>query len=932
MIQLPARPVRPGNSGKKGPSRFLPRPVRQLIARVSRPLPAPVRVAFLWLAPVLLIVAALVALFALSGGVTLRALEQHQYNADSAPSAGSDFTLTSSHLIGQSFRTPRDGINRISLTLSSQPNFDTGGEIRLVSGDGITGTVLYAAPLNMARFDANPFMFVDVPSMEGNSEYTIVFETPNGPLTQAFAVRYNTYDVLSSGSLYTDDGANKGDLAISLYYTYGLPNLLADLGGALSFGLFTVLAWLLLLFLPGLALLSWLASGLNWGQRVLAAPALTILGLPVLLLVAHSAGIPLGAFGIWLILLISAGAFGWALYRSIKASRAAQSSTSSNKTKVRDRLRLLPTDLLFWGLLILIFALTMSVRLMPLRDATAGLGVDAYHHTLISRMIIDSGGLPQNYLPYADLSSFTYHFGFHSLVASLAWITGQTAPEDLLLLMPQVGQFGIALPVLTLTLFGWRAFNNRWAGLIAGAFAGLACIFPTFYVNWSRYTQGLGLALLPVTWVLTLNIFHFPDMGYKIFNRSKPTTPDANSSSDTKSEIRNLQSAIDRSGPYILGVIGIAGLFLTHYRIAMIYVVMFALYVGVRLVLGLTTRRGKSGSTGELSPAVIIRRSAALGLLTIAALSPWLLNLSQNFHSHLVGRTSDESALYYDISNMEGFIKHPTMLTLYVLGLIGLILAFKQRTWSLVLITGAWLLIGLWSSPYLLSGILPNLNLRLPFAGYLDINTWIQSLFVPLALLAGYAVEWFARLVLHAGNSLSGVPARFWRTGLRASGAVALVLIALSIALPISANLDGKAYIEPADREALLWMRDNLPRNAKVLSNPFAFPWTPTNVLGSDAGMWIPLVSGINTTVPPLPAYNETQVTPAYLDDILSVIQYEPFNDQMTNDNWQALKDRGINYIYTGSRGGALDVSFMLASDRTQLIFHTDAVYVFEIK
>ncbi|MEO5952155.1 MAG: hypothetical protein ABIQ44_06735, partial [Chloroflexia bacterium] len=647
-MQLPARPVGSGNSGKKGPSRFLPRPLRNLIARVSQPLPAPVRVALLWLVPVLLIFAALVALFSLLGGVTLRALEQHQYNADTSPSPNQDPTLSASHLIGQSFRTPRDGINRISLILSTQPNFDAGGEIRLLSGDGITGTVLYTAPLTSARFDANPFMFVDVPSLAGDSEYTIVFANPNGPLTQAFAVRYNTYDVLSSGSLYTDDGPSKGDLAISLYYTYGLTSLLTDLGGALSVGLFTVLAWLLLLFLPGLALLSWLASGLNWGQRVLAAPALTILALPVLLLVARSAGLPLGSLGIWLILLISAAAFGWAVYRSIKANRAAQSASSSTKTNVRDRLRLLPTDLLFWGLLLLIFALTMSVRLMPLRDATAGLGVDAYHHTLIARMIIDSGGLPQNYLPYADLSSFTYHFGFHSLVASLAWITGQTAPQDLLLLMPQVGQFGIALPVLTLTLFGWRAFNNRWAGLIAGAFACLACIFPAFYVNWSRYTQGLGLALLPVTWVLTLNIFHFPDMGYKLFGRSKPAATSEATTADPKSEIRNLQYAIDRSGPYILGVVGIAGLFLTHYRIAMIYVVMFALYVGVRLVLGLTTRRGKSRTTGEISPAVIIRRSAALGLLTLAALSPWLLNLSQNFHSHLVGRSSDESRLYYD--------------------------------------------------------------------------------------------------------------------------------------------------------------------------------------------------------------------------------------------------------------------------------------------
>ena len=47
-------------------------------------------------------------------------------------------------------------------------------------------------------------------------------------------------------------------------------------------------------------------------------------------------------------------------------------------------------------------------------------------------------------------------------------------------------------------------------GLLAGTFAGLVSIFPAYYVNWSRYTQGLGLALLPVSIVLYLEVVQRP--------------------------------------------------------------------------------------------------------------------------------------------------------------------------------------------------------------------------------------------------------------------------------------------------------------------------------------------------------------------------------------------------------------------------------------
>ena len=187
----------------------------------------------------------------------------------------------------------------------------------------------------------------------------------------------------------------------------------------------------------------------------------------------------------WLLLLVCAAAIAinfrfWILDFGLGTRRKPK--IQNPKSKIQN------ADVAFWGLLV---------------------GVDAYHHTLIAEMFAQSGGIPANYEPYAPLASFTYHYGFHALVAAVAWLSGQTAPADMLALMPQAGQVATALPVLTLTLFTWRTLGDRWAGLAAGALAGLVSIFPSFYVNWSRYTQGLGLALLPVAWVLLIEALDF---------------------------------------------------------------------------------------------------------------------------------------------------------------------------------------------------------------------------------------------------------------------------------------------------------------------------------------------------------------------------------------------------------------------------------------
>lgn len=795
--------------------------------------------------------------------------------------------------IAQSFRSPRANLSRIELLLRSYAGLPTDGTVRLLEGDGTEGTAVYEATLDKGRFE-NPYLSFELPAVPASEgvTYTLVLETPGRPLNSAIGIAYTNYDTLTSGQMYTDGEEANAELVFSTYYRYGIGSLLGDIERTVGEKALPVASWILLLLLPGLALLVWLPNSFSPQQRLLAAPGISLLVLPVFYLLMRAVGIRVSGLILWLILMLCGAAIVARLWRVRGTLRLGRVAVS---------------NIAFWGLLLAVFLLTVATRLSSLRDLYAGMNLDAYHHTLISEMFVKSGGIPQNYEPYAPLASFTYHFGFHALTASIAWLSGMDGTDQILLLMPQAGQIACALPVLTLTLFTWKTTGNRWAGLFAGALAGLVSIFPAFYVNWSRYTQGLGLALLPVAWLLLLEAL---------------TTPRrAASSSIIPRTHTDWETALRHSGPFMLAVVGGAGLALTHYRITMIYAGLAALYIAVRIVQAMRAR-----SLSDVGTPLL--RAGLVTALTLATLLPWFINLRQNFTTRFVGKDSPERAIYYSLETTLGgtdLLLHASMPILVALAALGLIWIIRQRYWLLLLPAAIWLVLGLWSNPYFLP-------FRLPYAGYLDITTLVTSVWLPLALLAGAAVSGVAQWIMSLGDSYDSLRREVWRivTPLLI-GAIVLVGGAAS-SLTLASNLDNKPYIARGDAEVLVWMRHNLPSDAYVLANPFAFTWDPPpqSVHGSDAGLWVPLVAGVRSSVPPIPAYNERPSIEGYIDGLRALVATEPFAGREAD--WDALKAAGITHIYVGSRGGALDVPTLLSSDHSRLLFHSDGAWVFELR
>ena len=274
--------------------------MRHLRNSLALPLPNPFRLLIVSVCIGALLALSTYGLLSLSAGAEIRQSEQHLSDSNTA-----DFDTS---LVGQSFQSRHTNLARIDVQASSFNHLPASGQVRLLAGDGLSGTIIYSNTLDTVSFAANPYLQVEFPPIAAsqNTTYTLTFETPGQPLRTAFALRYNSFDALSAGTMYTDGGPGEGDLVITTYYQYGPADAAADFVDTVTGSTLKAVAWLLLLLLPGLALLAWLPSRLTAGQRVLAAPAVTLLALPVFFLVTRAVGLPLGSIGMWILLIICA--------------------------------------------------------------------------------------------------------------------------------------------------------------------------------------------------------------------------------------------------------------------------------------------------------------------------------------------------------------------------------------------------------------------------------------------------------------------------------------------------------------------------------------------------------------------------------------------------------------------------------------------------
>jgi hypothetical protein len=136
---------------------------------------------------------------------------------------------------------------------------------------------------------------------------------------------------------------------------------------------------------------------------------------------------------------------------------------------------------------------TFAIRLLAIRDLTIPPWVDSIRHALITTLMVEKGQVLTDYAPLLPIDRFPYHFGFHTIPASLILMTGWEL--DTLLL--SLGQLLNALAPLAVYTGAWLLTRRRTVALGAAFLVAFPFLFPGYYATWGRYTQLTGMLILP---------------------------------------------------------------------------------------------------------------------------------------------------------------------------------------------------------------------------------------------------------------------------------------------------------------------------------------------------------------------------------------------------------------------------------------------------
>jgi hypothetical protein len=504
------------------------------------------------------------------------------------------------------------------------------------------------------------------------------------------------------------------------------------------------------LFGPGLALVFWLMADQDFTvfDRTVLGLGVSLAFYPIFLLLFHIAGLPVNAPVIGALVAVSWLGLLWQLLPHLRKL----SST------VRQPLALkLEATTLAWLFLAIVLALSAYVRVAVVKDLKIPMWADSYHHTMISQLMIDNNGLFSSWLPYAPLKTFTYHFGFHSLVAGYHWLTGVAMPRSVII----TGQMINVVVVLGCYLLAKYLTGKEWAGNVAALFVGLISPMPAYYFNWGRYTQLTGLAVLPIAMVLLVYLLN--------------------------------QKTVNRGVIFLTGFT-IAGLGLSHYAVF----VFFLLFGGIFSLYKFIETRANKPRWREL-----VLKLGLVGVIGGVLSGPWLGNLLQGRSFFIAAKIIERGANNTDIQ-AHNIIGSPTFFLgahWYVLTL----LAFGWAIWrreKWVILTAIWAVsLLLLANPY---------YVRLPGTGIINNFAVFISLFLPISVLLGNL----------AADGITGMQRWYpWTVGVAV--VLLLVLGVRGATFRLAALQPNRQLVTEQDLQAMEWISQNTTKDAKFLVNDF---------------------------------------------------------------------------------------------------------------
>ena len=825
--------------------------------------------------------------------------------------------LEAGRQLGQTFTGRYNGLEGISLYLKpGDGDSKTGNLVLSLRASPQATADLESVRLPLKDVTSPGYYRLNFPSIQKSTNQDFYFEATiegSGSLEVATGPGFNYL----SGGLYLD--GEPLDAQVSFRLAYDLSQVIT---GLMLEGL-TWLAWLMatvwLFLLPGWGLAALVWGGwrrLLWPEKLGLAAGLSISLYPILFLWASLVGLRLGAAVAWLPPLFGGIALLWTTLRYRKLEMRDGRSRAGRRSLFT--VHLSPA---FWPSLayIIVLALIIFTRFWTVRTLDFPLWGDSYQHTLIAQLLVDHGGLFNSWAPYADLQSFTYHFGFHTLVAAYHWLTGFNLSQATL----WTGQILNVLAVACLYPLAARIGRNPWAGVLAVLVAGLLSAMPMFYVNWGRYTQLAGQVILPVAMYLVWELLS--PRGVSVGASQEPGVLHS-----TQLDIKGASLNPPHFNPIIpvliLASIALAGLGLTHYRI-LIFAVIFIIPVTV-----LYLRREQ----WRVQLVSLLCSGLLAGLLVL----PWYVHIyGDKIMQLLVHRITTPASQVSEATqqfNAIGDLSTYLPVLVWAALLLAVAWAIWKREKAALMIVFWWLLVMLAANPQWLG---------LPGTGAIGSFTVLIAAYIPAALLIGAAGGWLIKTLadgLSSRAKAAGTPTQATRTLPALTIAlVSVTVIILGLAGAVQRLRDvhvaQNALAVRPDMRAATWIRANTPQDAHFLVNSF-FAFGDSLIAGSDGGLWLPLLAGRSTTLPPINYTLEDGPPPDYVawtNALTAAIQVKGISDPHVI---AMLKERGITHVYIGqqqgrvnSPGPLIDPAQMLADPHYTLLYHQDQVFVFGV-
>lgn len=599
--------------------------------------------------------------------------------------------------ITQSFVPRHDGLEEIELILARYGDAQAAGSgrltLQLLAEDG---EQIAEQTLETAQFDHNQIYRFSIPNQPDSAGRRYLLKLSGSGLNNMSVWGYSQ-DVYGGGALSVSGTSpidppptTAKDLRFITRYRLSLSDTVRSLAESFYFEGVIFLLALLILPLPGCLLLFLYhyrrtassgeqleSAGSDWPWDPAAwwgaALALGIATWPILWLWFTLPGARWTTWLLWLLVIIGWLSVAWLWWR-LRQRRRQLPQEEGNGTAPPAYLPLtLP-----WRkehlILLLILLIGLAVRLLAVRDVLFPPWVDSSRHALITAVMANSGQIITNYAPYLPVDRFPYHFGFHTLSATLAMMSAW--PINRLLL--NFGQLLNALVPLAIYSAVWLASCRRDAGLIAAFLVALPFFFPAYYATWGRFTQLTAVIILPLLLALTWRLLRGKEQWPRVW--------------------------------WLVALLS-AGLFLTHFRIFIYYLP----FVFLIWVIGLGRRSRWLAYAAGLSLLLVLPRLAQL----LTGASP-LQRVGQTIPNYNSFPTS-----YFTTGWEQAFVYLAALFAV-----LAVIAAIRRRSWAaLPLMLLAWV-----ASLFLL---LSADRIGLPGTSLVNLNSMYIMLFVPLAMFLG---------------------------------------------------------------------------------------------------------------------------------------------------------------------------------------------------